>query len=191
MKRAKVRTTPFELLPDYVQEKLARAEAAYEEKCVKYLLSAFKMENRKWALLKQSEDGIGIGRLLSPSAWTTEKRRLTLAGFCGHFNAFPLFLQSRAESVSESEKLSSLLQKGREVFGELWLSQRAENFGDSRPFGLVLKWPYISHGLLLHTHTGLAKGDGTQLVWQRRGVRIFIEPLGPVISRLRKVWRPE
>ena len=156
-----------------------RAEVVFEEKCVKYLLDAFKLESGKWELLRESHQETG-------------ERKLTLEGFCRHYGTFPLHLQSLAAKVSDNDRLHFVLRNLEKALVRRWLARQVfPRQGDDRSLGLIVKWPYISHGLLLHSMTDLTKGDGTRLTRQRGRVRLYVEPLGQAIAYLRRVWRPQ
>ncbi len=156
-----------------------RAEVVYEEKCVKYLLDAFKLESGKWDLLGESYQETG-------------ERKLTLERFCRHYGNFPLHLQSLAAKISDSDRLHFVLGKFDKILARKWLARQVEaRETDDRPLGLIVKWPFVPHGLLLHQHGTLTHGDGTRLVWQSGRVWLYAEPLGQFVAQLRKVWSPE
>jgi hypothetical protein len=155
-------------------------DQAFEEEIVKRLLTEYEIPKLKYELLRRNEADIG-------------RKVLTLLGFCRYFSNFPVTLQSLADKFSMSDKLHYLLQNFEERAPvQKFLDMRNELPDElrGRPFALVLKWPYMPKGLVVHT-LGDTDMPGSRITFRRKGLQIGAEPFPQFLAWLRTRWSPQ
>lgn len=156
------------------------AENVFEEECVKYLLGRFDMASVRFELLRKHKLATG-------------ENRLTLHDFCLHYDSFPLAMDALVTKVSRSDRLSALYKDfGQRPVMKKWRELRSELPQElkGRPFALVVKWPYMSRGLVFHTLGDLGI-NGVRLHWRERRFELYVEPFEQVVAWLKTNWSPE
>ena len=124
----------FEETPE---ERNARQQSAYEDKLTAYLLGQYKLTNHKAAMLKETDDHL-----------------LYLDQFVRRFG-FPVYLAAGVIPWSHSDLTLDKLfnnfttRKIKTRYEELEEEIIPEEY-QGYPFGLVVKHPQISRGLILH-----------------------------------------
>lgn len=154
-------------------------DQAFEEEIVKQLLTAYGIQNVKFELLRRAEADIG-------------RKVLNLIGFCSYFDDFPVALQSLADKFTLSDKLHFLLQDfENRAPVQKFLEMRRELPDElrGRPFALVLKWPYMPRGLVVHT-LGDTDIPGSRITFRKKGLQIGAEPFPQFLKWLQMTWSP-
>ena len=161
-------------------------DGSYEERTVNYLISRYKLTGLKHSLMKTQNSLTG--------SWC-----LTLAVFHANFPDFPIHLSAAKipylAKDCETDKLFNRFSTRKMVkrYEENLELVPEEYAGRS---GLVLYWPYISRGMILHTdQTAISENPGVRLVWTRKlkGKRtdslMVLEPLPQYLDGLG--WGPD
>ena len=155
----------------------AMTESAFEEDTVKFLLQELDLQKLKFPLLNHWKAQTG-------------QSRLTLTGFCQFFDTFPLVLRPITANISHSDRLSTLFRQ----FDDRPLIRKWKDLRDDlpremrgRPFGAIVKWPFIKRGLVFHTR-GDTGGGGLRLQWRDRKFQLTAEPLTQLVDWLKQNW---
>lgn len=140
------------------EENEGRREANFEEKCVRFLLGEFGLTKAKTRLSKMNHDATG-------------SYRLTFRQFSLAFPSFPVYLAfTRARGIIPDCSLDKLWNRFHQrkivkLYAELLEEIVPEEFHD-RVFGLVMKWPYVSRGVVLYDcGPDIYTIPGTRVVW--------------------------
>lgn len=176
-KRAKLIPHPLAAVADIVRRFEARAEGVFEEDSIKYLLNEYEASNVKWRLIKEHEQRTG-------------NKQLTWYTFCDYFESFPLVIQTLTTKVSKSDRLHELFRKfDKFVITDKWFELRDELPQElrSRPFGLLVKWPFIPRGMLFHS-LGDTGGPGLRLCWRHKKTELVGEPFPQFVRWLKQTW---
>jgi hypothetical protein len=153
-------------------------EERFESDTVKQLLRWCGLAKLRFEMLSQQEE-------------LTGRRQLTLVGFQQRFPDFPLVL--RVGSVSRLEHDFSIRRLMSQPLDtklfKSWLNSRQEALPEkaTQHFGLVVHWPWLKSGMVLHDALP-GERDGMRLTLQQGSYTYTLEPLEQLLAGLS--WRP-
>lgn len=161
----------FNSTDDYQVE----ASWRWEEQVVSRLLTVFGLTKAKWPMLKAQEEATGV-------------KRLTMLDFYCRFPDFPVFLvASSIYKVDQNVTVQKLFQR----FEKTQLYREFENAADlmpeefaDKPFGVVVRWPYLKNGLVVHDAAVDVVADGMRMLYHKNRRCIVIESFDNLLSGL-------
>jgi hypothetical protein len=148
--------TPKPRFLSSLNELKKRNDDSWEHRVVSRLLTFFSSAWRKRELIEYSEERYG-------------EPRLTLEAFHTVFPELPFYLVAHAlYKVEEDVSVARLMTKFEKtrlakVYDE-FVDYIPDDIGDSKAYGLVIKWPYVKNGFILHDMGISAHGTGTRLL---------------------------
>ena len=157
----------------------AKRDERFENKCVQYLLSEFKLTKHAFSITERQRK-------------LTGSRLLTLHQFAEEFPDFPISLASaKIPSVEVDTSVARLFNS----FRTLKIVQKYEELAElipkeqrHKPFGLIIAWSKINRGLLLHDMSTALSENGFRMYWKNNRVTLCLEPLKTFVER--QTWRP-
>lgn len=156
------------------------AAESYERQCVEFILTKLGRADLRHQLLARCQENCG-------------RRELRLLELCDALHNFPFFLAARVAPKAKHVGIFEFFKefKKRELyrfFREAMEDCPAEF--RSRPLAVIVKWPYVPHGLVIHNrnYSGV---NGMRLVFVDGRWEYVVEPLAQFVAGLLSVYDPE
>lgn len=172
------------------EDRKARRRDEYEERLVGQLISRYGLSKFKGALRRQAQQDFGTARL-------------TMYAFMEHFG-FPIHLSvDRFGHIAKECTVDKLFNNfSTRRMTKTWFELREEAVENDKAFGLVMPWPYVSKGMVLHdypvVHDELLpelKKPLVRVTWtlpkskRKFGDYLTLEPIDQLLTSLN--WKPE
>lgn len=156
-----------------------RADETFERKVVSDLLTYYGLASYK-------------AELIAANRQETGKRALTLRQFHVRFPAFPMYLHAKIiTNLRKDHTVAALLQnfEGLRIYDQYAKIREDHLPADCSggPFGLVLKWPFLSKPAVLH-NAGFSTERGSMFAFRGKRETLCLEPLPSLLKGLR--WDP-
>ena len=160
---------------DSPQDIQVQADWRWEYKIVSHLLTSLDLASARYQLLGMQEESTG-------------QSRLTLNCFHCLFPAFPVYLVSQAlYKVDQDVKVARLFTRfDKTRLYKAWednIERVPERFEDYS-YGLVVQWPYVKNGFILHDATVDLHDRGMRLVFCQEDRRLVLESFDAFLANL-------
>lgn len=151
------------------------ANVRWEEQVVSRLLTVLGLTKLRPQLRQAEAERTGVARL-------------TLVQFFEFVPQFPVFLISSAMyKIAEDATIQRLFQR----FEKTRLYQTFDNSVDllppereDAPYGLVVRWPYLKNGLIIHDASVDMYADGFRMFYYQNRRGLTLEPFDSFLERM-------
>lgn len=156
----------------------------FESQCVETILRELGRTDIKNELYKRCQSNCG-------------RRELRLLELCDYFEDMPVALAARTISKTERKASENFYlffkdfekRKLYKTYQQAW-DELAYEFRD-RNFGLVVNWPHIPGGIVVHNMEQHLQEDGTRMSYRDQKLVLIIEPLPQFTQLLKASWMPD
>jgi len=157
----------------------ARREERFEEKCVRYVLGEFGMAGHRHKLADRQFRLNG-------------HKGLSFFQFSEEFGDFPVYLAAtKIPYIVKDCTIENLFNR----FRTRRFVKRYEELADTipeehqhKPFGMIVAWPKLNRGLILHDAVVNMNDNGFRMFWKHGKKSLCIEPFKKFIEAMQ--WDP-
>jgi hypothetical protein len=170
----------FHAVRQFVDPVGADKSSVFETKVVKRILTICGLTSLRGEICDRNKE-------------LTGESRLTLPAFHEVVLDFPFRVTSRYVtnldkhfSINKCFKGKFTAQKPYKVLQEA-ITEWEEEGGSSEPLALVMNWPYVEHGVVIHSR-GDTGYDGFRLLFRSGRELVCIESFDPFLHTLNSLW---
>ena len=166
---------PLSQVMDEVSNAAARVEERFEDRCVRYVLGHYGLASYRKKLIARQRELNG-------------NRNLSFYQFMEEFGDFPVYLAaSKIRNITQDCTIENLFNRFRTRQFVKRYEELAETIPDehqAKPFGLIVAWPKLNRGLILHDTVADIQNNGFRMFWRHGRKTLCIESFKKFLEAL-------